>query len=48
VTCFRSSGTSSGANQPVSPPLFGSFEFLGREEVLARLDAAEAVLAASL
>jgi glutamyl-tRNA synthetase len=36
------------ANQPVSPPLFGSFEFLGRERVLARLDAAEAVLAASL
>jgi len=35
-------------NQKVSPPLFGSFEFLGREEVLARLDAAEAVLAASL
>jgi glutamyl-tRNA synthetase len=35
-------------NQPVSPPLFGSFEFLGREEVLARLDAAEAVLAASV
>jgi glutamyl-tRNA synthetase len=34
-------------NQPVSPPLFGSFEFLGRERVLARLDAAEAVLAAS-
>jgi glutamyl-tRNA synthetase len=35
-------------NQKVSPPLFGSFEFLGREEVLARLDAAEAVLAASV
>jgi glutamyl-tRNA synthetase len=35
-------------NQPVSPPLFGSFEFMGREEVLARLDAAEAVLAASV
>ena len=35
-------------NQPVSPPLFGSFEFMGREEVLARLDAAEKVLAASV
>jgi glutamyl-tRNA synthetase len=35
-------------NQPVSPPLFGSFEFLGREQVLARLDAAEEVLAASV
>jgi glutamyl-tRNA synthetase len=35
-------------NQSVSPPLFGSFEFLGRERVLARLDAAEAVLATSL
>jgi glutamyl-tRNA synthetase len=35
-------------NQPVSPPLFGSFEFMGRESVLARLDAAEAALAASL
>jgi glutamyl-tRNA synthetase len=34
-------------NQKVSPPLFGSFEFLGRGRVLARLDAAEAVLAAS-
>jgi glutamyl-tRNA synthetase len=34
--------------QKVSPPLFGSFEFLGREEVLARLDAAERVLAASV
>ncbi len=32
-------------NQPVSPPLFGSFEFLGREKVLARLDAAMEVLA---
>ena len=35
-------------SQPVSPPLFGSFEFMGREEVLARLDAAEKVLAASV
>jgi glutamyl-tRNA synthetase len=35
-------------NQPVSPPLFGSFEFLGREQVLARLDAAEKVLAAAV
>lgn len=35
-------------NQPVSPPLFGSFEFMGREQVLARLDAAEEVLAASV
>jgi glutamyl-tRNA synthetase len=26
--------------QKVSPPLFGSFEFLGRDKVLARLDAA--------
>jgi glutamyl-tRNA synthetase len=34
-------------NQPVSPPLFGSFEFLGRGQVLARLDAAEGVLVAS-
>ncbi len=35
-------------NQPVSPPLFGSFEFMGRESVLARLDAAEAALETSL
>jgi glutamyl-tRNA synthetase len=35
-------------SQPVSPPLFGTFEFMGREEVLARLDAAEKVLAASV
>jgi glutamyl-tRNA synthetase len=35
-------------NQKVSPPLFGSFEFMGREQVLARLDAAEEVLAASM
>ncbi|MBN1979767.1 MAG: glutamate--tRNA ligase [Anaerolineae bacterium] len=35
-------------SQPVSPPLFGSFEFLGRERVLARLDAAEKVLAAAV
>ncbi|MFL7794461.1 MAG: glutamate--tRNA ligase, partial [Anaerolineae bacterium] len=35
-------------NQPVSPPLFGSFEFMGREQVLARLDAAEKALAASV
>jgi len=35
-------------NQPVSPPLFGSFEFLGREQVLARLDAAEQVLDAAV
>jgi glutamyl-tRNA synthetase len=35
-------------NQPVSPPLFGSFEFMGRGRVLARLDAAEAALAASV
>jgi glutamyl-tRNA synthetase len=34
--------------QKVSPPLFGSFEFLGREKVLARMEAAEEVLAASL
>jgi glutamyl-tRNA synthetase len=34
--------------QAVSPPLFGSFEFLGRERVLARLDAAAEVLAASV
>jgi glutamyl-tRNA synthetase len=34
-------------NQPVSPPLFGSFEFLGREQVLARLDAAAEALASS-
>jgi glutamyl-tRNA synthetase len=34
-------------NQRVSPPLFGSFEFLGREKVLDRLDAAVEVLAAS-
>ena len=33
--------------QKVSPPLFGSFEFLGREEVLARMEASEEVLAAS-
>ena len=30
--------------QKVSPPLFGSFQFLGHEKVLARLDAAEEVL----
>jgi glutamyl-tRNA synthetase len=35
-------------NQPVSPPLFGSFEFMGRERVLARLDAAEQVLEAAV
>jgi glutamyl-tRNA synthetase len=35
-------------NQPVSPPLFGSFEFMGREKTLARLNAAEEVLAASV
>jgi len=35
-------------NQPVSPPLFGSFAFMGRQKVLARLDAAEGVLAASI
>jgi glutamyl-tRNA synthetase len=35
-------------NQAVSPPLFGSFEFLGRERVLARLDAAERILAAEV
>jgi glutamyl-tRNA synthetase len=34
--------------QKVSPPLFGSFEFLGREKVLARMEASEEVLAASL
>jgi glutamyl-tRNA synthetase len=34
--------------QPVSPPLFGSLAALGRERTLARLDAAEKVLAASL
>jgi len=34
--------------QRVAPPLFGSFEFLGRERVLARLDAAEEALAASV
>jgi glutamyl-tRNA synthetase len=33
--------------QKVAPPLFGSLAVLGREEALARLDAAEAVLAAS-
>jgi glutamyl-tRNA synthetase len=33
--------------QKVSPPLFGSFEFLGREKVLARMEASEKVLAAS-
>jgi glutamyl-tRNA synthetase len=32
--------------RPVSPPLFGSMELLGRERVLARLDAAQAVLLA--
>ncbi|RLC64715.1 MAG: glutamate--tRNA ligase [Chloroflexi bacterium] len=34
--------------QQVSPPLFGSLAALGREQVLARLDAAIDVLAASL
>jgi glutamyl-tRNA synthetase len=34
--------------QRVSPPLFGSLEFLGREKVLARMEAAEEILAASL
>jgi glutamyl-tRNA synthetase len=34
--------------QKVSPPLFGSFQFLGREKILARLEAAEEVLAASV
>jgi glutamyl-tRNA synthetase len=34
--------------QKVAPPLFGSLAVLGREQVLARLDAAEAVLAASI
>jgi len=33
--------------QKVAPPLFGSLAILGREQVLARLDAAEVVLAAS-
>ena len=33
--------------QKVAPPLFGSLVVLGREQVLARLDAAEAVLTAS-
>jgi glutamyl-tRNA synthetase len=34
--------------QKVAPPLFGSLAFVGRELTLARLDAAEAVLAASV
>jgi len=34
--------------QKVAPPLFGSLAILGRERVLARLDAAEAALAASV
>jgi len=34
--------------QKVAPPLFGSLAILGRERTLARLDAAEAVLAASV
>ncbi len=34
--------------QKVAPPLFGSLAIVGREEVLARLDAAEEVLAASI
>jgi len=34
--------------QKIAPPLFGSLAILGRERVLARLDAAEAVLAASV
>jgi glutamyl-tRNA synthetase len=34
--------------QKVAPPLFGSLAVLGREQVLVRLDAAEAVLAASI
>jgi len=34
--------------QKVSPPLFGSLAILGREQTLARLDAAEATLAASI
>ena len=34
--------------QEVAPPLFGSLAVLGREQVLTRLDAAEAVLAASI
>jgi glutamyl-tRNA synthetase len=34
--------------QKVAPPLFGSLAVLGREQVLSRLDAAEAVLAASI
>ena len=34
--------------QKVAPPLFGSLEIVGREQVLARLDAAEAILAASV
>ncbi len=34
--------------QKVAPPLFGSLVALGRERALARLDAAEATLAASL
>jgi len=34
--------------QKVAPPLFGSLAVLGREQVLTRLDAAEAVLAASI
>ena len=31
--------------QKVAPPLFGSLAIMGREQVLARLDAAEAALA---
>ncbi len=34
------------SGKPVSPPLFGSLEAIGRERVLARLDAAEQTLAA--
>jgi glutamyl-tRNA synthetase len=34
--------------QKVAPPLFGSLAVLGREQVLSRLDAAEAILAASI
>ncbi len=34
--------------QKVAPPLFGSLVIVGREEVLARLDAAEEVLVASI
>ena len=34
--------------QKVAPPLFGSLAILGRESALARLDAAEAALAASV